>query len=187
MDIRNNQQSFTAIKIRPTIIKRLQKEGGRKDVVVNFVKLTKDDYPAVENFSKEIIHSRLVSKIARHFDDKHLNFYAITSQQKKLDKLNPSKILGIVETEQKDKIFRINYLQTGTEEFYTKNKYRHIGQSMIQNLIKQAQKSNSEKISLASLLEARGFYRKLNFKPVNELSTIFELTKNNFEKTLAKP
>lgn len=97
-------------------------------------------------------------------DTKDLNTYALTTQEKNFESLNPQKVLGLacVKKINPEQIV-LEYLQVDPQNNYSKknSKFKHIGIAIMNSLFKIY--SGLEMI-LVSRLEAEPFYEKLGFK-----------------------
>ena len=107
-------------------------------------------------------------------------FFALTTQKKDFEKINPKQILGIalISPSEKDNEINIDFLETAPLYTYSKrnsttqNKpfYKWIGSAMIDGILK---KFNDKTVSLFATTKSIPFYRAKNFEKYT-ISGIFK-------------
>lgn len=121
-----------------------------------------------ENSLTAFVHDDIKKSIRKNNTAEHIQVYALTTQDKNFDKLNPKKILGMMElidNHANDK--KIDVLQTNTDYIFNKkinNKplYKHIGKKLIQYVKKEFSDKNN--IIVHPVKTAVAFYKKMGFR-----------------------
>ncbi len=179
-----NRMNFKAKYIQPTYVKKLD-ESGLKYIPekLSFVKLDKNSFSDVSAITAvaKMWRSRLIEEVASTLEKfltgvyRTLSYdaYAITTQKKNFQKLDPKKIVCVIDAspELKDKrdIFVYDFevmpeLQRGQKNAA----YQKVGKGTIESL-----KCLCDRITLKSLYSATGFYEANGFKLVNKDKLIY--------------
>lgn len=120
-----------------------------------------------------------VTNIADDFDNvfrhgsKDRRFIAITEQRRNFNKLQPEKVMGVMEfTKHTQKKYWLDYLQVSPEFgfFYKDRMIKDVGKALVEYLKEILPK---KEIWLNSVLTAVPFYEKLGFKKINDLTMAF--------------
>ena len=178
-----NNTQFTAIKLNSTTVQRRVVGNKFKDVNVNYVRILPEDKPAITKFSQECNTHQLTKNILEDIDDRFSEIFALTSQHKNLKKLNPKKILGLVETIDVIDTKNLTYLVSGRCDAYTKNKYAGIGKAIVKNVVQDAKNKDMIEVETYSLRDAKAFYEKMLFKS-GKKQNYFKLGREDFDKML---
>jgi hypothetical protein len=179
--------NFKASPIRATSIKKFLKNGEITSVQATFVKLDKvGDLDAIKKSNKNYIKGDIMDSFCSNMEYctlKNDTYYALVEQTKNFDKLIPSKILGVAEVTTRNKEMHIDTFQTCSKQVYFRNKYKHIGQTLMQNVVREAKEKKADEITLLSVMSAKPFYQKMQFSLCGLAD--FELPASDFHKTLS--
>jgi len=174
--------SFKASLITSVDLKKKRNEKSYRDCRANLVELSsknEDDKLALakiacdweheaSGFTYEVYNEILKDKL--YPDVKKEHYYAITTQKRRFEKLEPEKILGVaLFSEKKDSKNELNWLQVhpkNNSEYKQSREYKRVGDSIIHYIQKTF--SNSP-IYVQSGDSAVGFYKNNGFKPNNEI------------------
>ena len=115
-------------------------------------------------------------------------FYALTTQDKKIKKLDPSQILGFVELADRGLRCRhVNYMETVpvySHDYEGVREYKGVGTGMIKSLMKMPL---LQKLSLTpNSLKVIDFYEKTGMKPDGGIDLVYTKPLYNFVKKLVK-
>lgn len=165
-----NNVSFKAQFVDKVSVMAKKKNGKYAEKEVSFVKMNPHsllDYNAVKGVNRNWGDGETyVRSMLYHFniiaDDQKKNIYFITEQDSNFRKLEPKKVLGMVEVSKFDDYSRIDFIQTkpGCMFKERERKYKNIGWSMLEMVEKIYGK---HKIVLNSVRKAIKFYEKYGF------------------------
>ncbi len=167
--------SFGATPLNKVRVKRLDSKTNKfKNIPAYFVRLdakNKGDLIAANSVAKNWKGAKYIKKIAtashwmnvRNYVE--IDVYALTTQSKEFENLNPNLILGMAEIRNNDvnNYYHINHLQVKPEAINVNkkdNKYKYIGSSILSSL-KKVYKSLSLDSEDDKNIEA--FYRRNGF------------------------
>jgi len=116
-----------------------------------------------ETFAYGIWHDAYQQHVNGHDEKEKTHFYAVTEQNKDFEKLNPNKILGLVEFKKNDGKHsnEIVFLQTNP-----KNISHHKSKNKPQNIF-------AELLSIFSLNKSKTEYKSIGSSIINSLKTLF--------------
>lgn len=179
-----NQISFTANFIQNTTIKR-QDDKSKKPVkvkaaIVELDKNDKNDVQTIKKLSNDWTHhggryiNGIYDRMVNNRQDccvKERHYYAITTQKKDYDKLNPHHVLGVMlfyETTPDKELNEIKYLEVNPSTSRTLNKerkYHGVGSKLVDYVIETYKE---KPIYAYSDIRSIKFYENNNFTNRND-------------------
>ena len=163
--------SFKAKFVNNSIVQARKPNGRYGEKEVSLVKLchNKADQNSLQDASIKWKAGYLESILIDYFQPTHrkITIYALTEQEGNFKKLQPEKILGLIDVKEDEKYYKIHYLQTRPDCIRSKrNKpFKGIGASLMKSIITLKQDKN---IYLNSVKEAIDFYKKFKFEVVQD-------------------
>lgn len=178
----NNDISFTAKYISSVMVQRLADNGKYLPTKANAVELSaknNNDLSTLEKLSEKWGDDTYASNILdeatslnEFYNEYRPTVYALTTQKDNFEKLQPNKILGLMETSDDfGTIKSLDYLQTNPE-FLDKFKpaMKRIGTAML-NFIERINKGR--RIEIDAVESAKSFYLKNGYKRMNDYFNIY--------------
>lgn len=167
--------SFGAKFVNPINVGKLERKTYNQ-VDVSFVEinpLNRDDIYALSEIAKYWENDKFAMNIKESAEmilkDKSpdgIKIYALTSQGDSFEKLNPDKVLGVIETEDVSPLnIHINRFQTKPEYVYDYNpEYKGVGTAILNSLKERFNKMTAISMpdqSVRRFYERNGFYESL--------------------------
>ena len=186
--------SFTGSYLHITDISKKMPKGPNKKEKLIFVELkpnSRDDnllfaklkelWADEDTFIREM-DSNFIYKRRHHLEDGPENFYVLTTQKKKLNKMDASKVLAVAQTtKNKDNSVSVDYIQALPKSIRMKSEeiYQSIG-SVLMNSIKKEYPDRS--LTAYSQSNNVGFYKGNGFEEVSKTEVGLSLMRFNPKK-----
>ena len=188
--MKTDKISFGAKFINPINVGKLEGKAYNQ-VDVSFVEINPfnaDDVSALENIAKYWKDDKFAMNISVTADKIHksksadgIRIFALTSQGDSFEKLNPDRILGVVETEDMAPFhFHINRFQVKPDYVYKRDlEYSGVGTAILNSLKEMCNKLSAISESDQSV---KSFYERNGFDETFKGSNFYTWYKDYFEE-----